>query len=111
MALALGVLGHVGAAAAAVQEGRLHAWTTPAALQVHGSCAPGRTSDVIAPVSGFLIRLKLDVEQSGPLPHVTGPLPAAAQVGLPVMQVGKAPLQKRFCAASPEIYKRCQHMI
>merc|ERR1711899_67793 len=98
---ALGVLGHVGAPTA-VQEGRLHSWTAPAALQVHASCAPGRTSNVIAPVSGFLISLKLDLEQSGPLVvHVTMPLPAAAQVGLPVMQAGKGPLQKRFAAASP----------
>ena len=87
-------LGHVGATAAPVHLGRLQGWIT-FAEQVHASCAPERKLDVpgISP----------DVLQSDPVPQVTAPAPLLAQIGVPVMQVGDVPVQKRFIGAAPEI--------
>ena len=90
-------LGHVGAADAVVHLGRLQGWIT-FAEQVHASCAPERKLDVpgISP----------DVLQSDPVPstpQVTTPAPSFSHIGVPVMQVGDVPVQKRFIGAAPEI--------
>ena len=62
-------------------------------------------------MTGSVRVLRPDVLQSGPAPQDIPPAPAAAQVGIPVMQVGTVPVQKRLAGAAPEIYKKNQHRI
>ena len=88
---------------AVAHKGRLQAWSVPAE-QVHASGAPGRNIGVAPIVT------RPDVLQSGPAPQDIAPAPAAAQVGIPVMQVGRVPVQKRLAGAAPE-NKKNQHRI
>ena len=101
-------LGHVGAAAGIGHCGRLQAWSAPAA-QVHRSCAPGSTVIDAILVNGSVTNLSPETEQSGPFPQVTCPAPGAPHVGMPVMQTGLLPAQKRLVGAAPEIYKNDEH--
>ena len=67
-----------------------------AALHVHASCAPGRVFVNCAPVTRSIKDLVPNVLQSATpatLLQVGSSSPGAAQVGVPVMQVGEVPEQ------------------